>query len=109
MGGLKWTITGFDEEWLESHIPRYRQLLGQPRVKNEEMRAFIRQVIVDYEKKFPGHSNTWQLSGITEASSKDERNAKIKEVSQFFGAYIIRDLTVIHSELRTGSTTKPET
>lgn len=88
MGGLKWTISGYDEEWLEAHIPRYRELLGQPRVKNEELKAFRKEVVASYHKKFPGHIDTMSLGKLKLGGSKEERGKRFEDVSPKFTAYM---------------------
>lgn len=87
MGGLKWTIAGFDEEWLESKIPEYTKLVGTQRMKNEVQRAWVASTIEAYHDRFPGHSDTWSLSKVGRGGSPAERKEKIKDV-RFFSPHI---------------------
>lgn len=88
MGGIKWTIPGYDEEWLEARIPDYVKFVGQQRVRNDDQRAWVSATIKEYHEKFPGHSDSWYLSAIGYKGAPEKRAEKIRDVSTFYCAYM---------------------
>lgn len=83
--GLRWTRPGKgeDEEFMCQLLPDYLQVhsLGAQRKRNPAKKLWLRNRLADYKERYPGRVETWDLKGITEESTKTEREKKYIQVS----------------------------
>lgn len=82
---LRWTKPGKgeDEEFMYQLLPDYLQVhsLGAQRKRNPVKKLWLRARLADYKARYPGRVETWELKGITVASSVADREKKYIQVS----------------------------
>ena len=82
MVGLSWTEKD-DLEFMNSRLPEFEILhsSSKARKKNGNKKAFFKGVYDDYEERFPGRMERWELKGVRAGTSPNVLKEKRLSVS----------------------------
>lgn len=85
MVGQTWTDPAVDESYMWTCIPGYLNMLDSVKATgNSELRdAYLENVRINYEEKFPGRSASWNTGRFATAADPNDRKKLIRSVSVF--------------------------